>query len=70
MRQAADEGDMAKLQELIDQVEETDAATARKLRKLAAQYDYEKITQMLATPVVGKVGVKSCKLSVSNKNCC
>ena len=47
MRQAVDEGDMAKLQELIAQVEETDAATARKLRNVAEQYDYETLTQLL-----------------------
>ncbi len=48
MRQAVDEGDMAGLQALIDQVEETDAEAARKLRNLADQYDYETLTQVLA----------------------
>ena len=47
MRQAVDEGDMAGLQLLIVQVEETDAATARKLRMRADQYDYEALTQLL-----------------------
>ncbi|MDZ7698116.1 MAG: response regulator [Deltaproteobacteria bacterium] len=47
MRQAVDEGDMAGLQALIAQVEETDAETARKLRNLADRYDYETLTQVL-----------------------
>jgi len=47
MRQAVDEGDMTGLQVLIAQVEVTDAETARKLRKLADQYDYETLTQVL-----------------------
>jgi len=47
LRQAVDEGDMAGLQALIAQVEDTDAAAARKLRNLADQYDYDTLTQLL-----------------------
>ncbi|MDZ7640796.1 MAG: PAS domain S-box protein [Desulfurivibrio sp.] len=54
MRQAVDEGDMAGLQMLIAQVEETDAATARKLRNLADQYDYETLTQVLTKQEEGE----------------
>jgi PAS domain S-box-containing protein len=47
MRQAVDEGDMARLHALIAQIEEKDAAAARKLRNLADQYDYETLTHVL-----------------------
>jgi len=48
MRQAVDEGDMARLQALIAQVEETDAAAAGKLRNLADQRAYETLVQVLS----------------------
>ncbi len=47
MRQAVDEGDMAGLQALITQVEETDAEAAHKLRNLADQYDYGTLSHVL-----------------------
>lgn len=54
MREAVDEGDMAGLQALIDQVEETDAEAARKLRNRADQYDYETLTQVLTKQEKGE----------------
>ncbi len=48
MRQAIDEGDMAGMRTMIAQAEEKDAEAARKLRNLAAQYDYEALMQVLA----------------------
>ncbi len=48
MCQTVDEGDMAGLQALINQVEAKDAKAARKLRNLADQHDYETLTHILA----------------------
>ncbi|MGE4345467.1 MAG: CHASE domain-containing protein [Geoalkalibacter sp.] len=47
MRLAVDTGDMVKLRALIAQVEATDARTARKLKNLADQYDYETLSRIL-----------------------
>jgi len=49
MRQAVAEGNMARLTELIAQVEKIDSATAHALQALADQYDYEKLNQWLGT---------------------
>jgi PAS domain S-box-containing protein len=55
MRQTVDEGDMARLRELIIQVEEKEAATAHKLRNLANQYDYETLSLLLANLKAGEL---------------
>ncbi len=47
MRQAVEEGDMARLTELVAQVEKIDSATARGLQVLTDRYDYEKLGQWL-----------------------
>jgi CheY-like chemotaxis protein len=47
MFKAVDMGDMAGLQALIAQIEETDAGMARKLKNLADQYDYEGLSRVL-----------------------
>jgi len=47
MRQAVEEGDMARLTELVAQVEEIDSTTARGLQLLTDRYDYEKLGQWL-----------------------
>jgi CheY-like chemotaxis protein len=47
MLQAVEEGDMARLTELVAQVEEIDSATARGLQLLTDRYDYEKLDQWL-----------------------
>ncbi|MCJ7524683.1 MAG: ATP-binding protein, partial [Candidatus Aminicenantes bacterium] len=47
MRQAVAAGDIARLTELIAQVEKVDGAAARELQALADRYDYEKISQWL-----------------------
>jgi predicted kinase len=52
MQAALSEGDMARLRELIAQAAESDAAAARQLQDLAAQYDYEQIERLLKTSEV------------------
>ena len=47
MRQALEEGDSARLRELIAQVEKLDSATARELQALLDRYDYNKLGQWL-----------------------
>jgi CheY-like chemotaxis protein len=47
MRQVVAEGDMARMRELIDQVEKIDGVAARGLQALADRYDYGKLNQML-----------------------
>jgi len=47
MRQAVAEGDMARLAELISQVETLDSTAARALQALADRYDYEKLDEWL-----------------------
>ena len=47
MRQALEEGDSARLRELIAQVENLDSATARGLQALLERYDYEKFGRWL-----------------------
>ena len=47
MRQAVEEGDMARLTELVAQVEKIDSTTARGLQMLTDRYDYEKLGQWL-----------------------
>lgn len=47
MRQAVDEGDMARLSELIDRVKKIDGVAARGLKALADRYDYERLGQVL-----------------------
>ena len=47
MRQAIEEGDTARLTELIEQVEEIAPAAARMLRALADRYDYETLGEIL-----------------------
>jgi CheY-like chemotaxis protein len=52
MQAALSEGDMARLRELIAQAAASDAAAARQLQDLAAQYDYEQIERLLKTSEV------------------
>ncbi len=47
MRQAVEEGNMARLTELVAQVEKIDSATARGLQALTDRYDYKKLSQWL-----------------------
>jgi hypothetical protein len=47
MQQAVAEGNMARLVELIAQVEKLDRATAQGLQALANRYDYENLSQWL-----------------------
>ncbi|MEI7672251.1 MAG: ATP-binding protein, partial [Deltaproteobacteria bacterium] len=47
MRQAVAEGNMARLADLIAQVEKVDSAVAQGLQALADQYDYEKLNHWL-----------------------
>ena len=47
MQQAVAEGDIARLKELISQVEKVDSKLARWLQALAKRYDYKKLSQWL-----------------------
>jgi CheY-like chemotaxis protein len=47
MRQAVEEGNMARLTKIVTQVEKIDSATARELRALTDRYDYEELGQWL-----------------------
>jgi CheY-like chemotaxis protein len=47
MRQAVEEGNMARLTEIVAQVEWIDSVTARELQMLIDRYDYEKLDQWL-----------------------
>lgn len=47
MRDAVDQGDMARLNDLLDQVEKLDRTAAQGLRVLADQYEYEKLDELL-----------------------
>ena len=49
MRKALEEGDSARLRELIAQVDNLDSATARELHALLDRYDYGKLGQWLGT---------------------
>ncbi len=49
MSQAVDEGDMARLKDLIARIEKTDAELAHKLGSLASQYDYEGLARLLTS---------------------
>ncbi|MFZ4441075.1 MAG: PAS domain S-box protein [Syntrophales bacterium] len=49
MRQALEEGDSARLRELIAQVENLDSPTARELQALLDRYDYGKLGEWLAS---------------------
>ena len=53
MQQAITEGNMARLMELITQVEKLDSSAAHALQTLADQYDYEKLCQWLEKGVTG-----------------